>query len=121
MLNNCWHRVCIKAVDNQKLKFEHPCLPALFPGGWMERVKANGGNLLGVNWGEESNESKPFDAVKSIVMTKPGILKYYTMEEVKNHKDDAWFVVKNNVYDGTAFLSAHPGIFELTKADRTLS
>ena len=43
MLNNCWYRLTItKQQDDNSLKFQHPCLPALAKGGWMEEVKSQG-------------------------------------------------------------------------------
>ena len=44
MMNNPWFRITI-ANNNGVLKFEHPTQPALIPGGWMERVKKEGGDL----------------------------------------------------------------------------
>jgi nitrate reductase (NAD(P)H) len=34
-----------------------------------------------------------------------------TLEELRAHdkEDEPWFVVRNEVYDGTAFLEGHPG------------
>ena len=52
MLNNCWHRLTItKQQDGSELIFDHPTVPALTKGGWMEKVKAEGGILTDGFWG----------------------------------------------------------------------
>src|SRR5271170_4784503 len=52
MMNGCWFRVVIHKDVPGKLRFEHPTVPALTPGGWMERTKQAGGDLQDGNWGE---------------------------------------------------------------------
>jgi nitrate reductase (NAD(P)H) len=44
-------------------------------------------------------------------MTKDGIKRLITMEELKAHSgaEEPWFVVAGEVYDGTGFLKDHPG------------
>ncbi|KAM3076831.1 hypothetical protein ACMFMF_004749 [Clarireedia jacksonii] len=115
MMNNPWYRVTI-TKENQSLRFEHPTQPALMPGGWMERVKAQGGNLANGFWGEkmghdEGERSNPIDEKKEIKMTKDGITREISIEELRAHDNDQepWFILNGQVYDGTAFLDAHPG------------
>ena len=80
----------------------------------MERVKAAGGNLLGQDWGE--NETQ-VDVVTlplvhaEISLINISIKAFYTMEEVSKHntEEDCWFIVRNQIYDATPFLKAHPG------------
>lgn len=57
--------------------------------------------------------SKETAKVKKVVvsMIKPGVNRRITMEEVKAHngEKEPWFIVNGEVYDGTGFLSLHPG------------
>lgn len=114
MMNNPWYRVVIHN-EGDSLRFEHPTQPALMPGGWMERVKKEGGNLTNGFWGErlsnESESSTTEEPAKEIVMTNPKISREITLEELREHEGEhePWFVVNGQVYDGTAFLEGHPG------------
>ena len=114
MMNNPWYRITI-AKEGNYLKFEHPTQPALIPGGWMERVKKQGGNLANGFWGEkmggEGEEDGVEEVKKDIKMTKDGLDRNITIDELRKHDTDAnpWFVVNGEVYDGTAFLEGHPG------------
>ncbi|KAA8651830.1 nitrate reductase NiaD [Aspergillus tanneri] len=111
MMNNPWFRVTI-TKENGTLKFEHPTHPTL-PGGWMERVKKSGGNLLNGNWGEIQEGEEPVipEPIKEINMKKDGLKRWINLQEFQNHASDQspWFVVNGEVYDGTAFLEGHPG------------
>jgi nitrate reductase (NAD(P)H) len=113
MMNNPWYRIAITRTDDT-LHFEHPTQPALIPGGWMERVKKAGGNLSNGYWGERFGD-EPAELVeedaKEIKMTKDGLTKAITIDELRQHdkEDSPWFVVNGEVYDGTAFLEGHPG------------
>ncbi|KAK3940674.1 hypothetical protein QBC46DRAFT_341343 [Diplogelasinospora grovesii] len=118
MMNNPWFRVVIHKEDSgHSLRFEHPTQPALMPGGWMERVKKEGGNLSNGLWGEkvsgedDTNTQKEAVAEKEICMTNPKINKDITIDELRKHdgEEHPWFVVNGQVYDGTKFLEAHPG------------
>ncbi|KIW14634.1 hypothetical protein PV08_07418 [Exophiala spinifera] len=114
MMNNPWFRVTI-ALEGECVKFEHPTQPALMPGGWMERVKNAGGNLANGFWGEklEGEEAAVTSnqPTKEISMVKEGLKKTITIDELRKHDgaQSPWFVVKGEVYDGTAFLDEHPG------------
>jgi nitrate reductase (NAD(P)H) len=114
MMNNPWYRVTISKEDDY-LRFEHPTQPALIPGGWMEKVKSKGGNLANGFWGEkiggEGEEERVIEPKKEIKMTKNGLKKNITIDELRKHdaEENPWFVVNGQVYDGTAFLEAHPG------------
>ncbi|RDW92148.1 nitrate reductase [Coleophoma crateriformis] len=113
MMNNPWYRVTISR-DGDYLRFEHPTQPALMPGGWMERVKARGGNLANGFWGEKmggEDEEDVAEEKKEIRMTKDGLDKTITIDELRKHDTDAepWFVINGEVYDGTGFLEDHPG------------
>jgi nitrate reductase (NAD(P)H) len=49
--------------------------------------------------------------VKEIKMTKDGVDKTISIDELRKHDtaESPWFVVNGEVYDGTAFLEGHPG------------
>ncbi|KAL2153099.1 hypothetical protein VTH82DRAFT_4254 [Thermothelomyces myriococcoides] len=115
MMNNPWYRVVIHK-EGDKLRFEHPTQPALIPGGWMERVKKEGGNLTNGFWGEKvgGQDSAPVDEApptKEISMVNEKVNRRITLEELRQHsgEDEPWFVVNGQVYDGTKFLEGHPG------------
>ncbi|RFU35632.1 hypothetical protein B7463_g648, partial [Scytalidium lignicola] len=113
MMNNPWYRISI-TNEGSYLRFEHPTQPALMPGGWMEKVKAEGGDLANGFWGEKmSNEPQTTEVAeeKEITMTKEGLTRTITIDELRSHDQEAspWFVLNGQVYDGTAFLEGHPG------------
>jgi nitrate reductase (NAD(P)H) len=114
MMNNPWFRIAVHREDDI-LRFEHPTQPALMPGGWMERTKKAGGNLTNGYWGEQINGEEPehaaIEEVKEIRMTKDGVDRTISVEELREHDkaESPWFVVNGEVYDGTAFLEGHPG------------
>ncbi|CZT00772.1 hypothetical protein WAI453_009147 [Rhynchosporium graminicola] len=113
MMNNPWYRITI-TKEGEFLHFEHPTQPALMPGGWMEKVKARGGNLANGFWGESmggEEETAVVEEKKEIKMTKDGLGQSINIEELRKHDEDAnpWFVLNGEVYDGTAFLEGHPG------------
>ncbi|KAG7120671.1 hypothetical protein HYQ45_009343 [Verticillium longisporum] len=114
MMNNPWFRVVIHK-EGHELRFEHPTLPALMAGGWMERIKKAGGNLSNGFWGEkiegESEETVVIEPVQEICMTKEGVKRAITIEELRQHagEEAPWFVVNGEVYDGTGYLDGHPG------------
>jgi nitrate reductase (NAD(P)H) len=114
MMNNPWYRITV-TKENHNLCFEHPTQPALIPGGWMEKVKARGGNLANGFWGEKMDGSSSEEIIETeteeVKMTKEGLNNSVTIEELRKHDDEnnVWFVVKGEVYDGTTFLEGHPG------------
>ncbi|KAK4166014.1 hypothetical protein QBC43DRAFT_287353 [Cladorrhinum sp. PSN259] len=117
MMNNPWYRVVIHQ-EGDSLRFEHPTQPALMPGGWMERVKKEGGNLTNGFWGEKlsneeatSSSATDDESSKEIIMTDPKVDREITLEELRAHENETspWFVLNGQVYDGTAFLEGHPG------------
>jgi nitrate reductase (NAD(P)H) len=116
MMNNPWFRVCVHR-EGEMLRFEHPTQPALIPGGWMERVKKDGGDLENGFWGEklagdDASKKKEVEKPKEVNMKKEGVDKMITIDELRKHDredEGSWFVVNGEVYDGTAFFDAHPG------------
>ncbi|GAA5820633.1 hypothetical protein JCM11251_003085 [Rhodosporidiobolus azoricus] len=124
MMNNWWFRVAIhrstNSVGEDTLTFEHPTMPGLQPGGWMERMKENGEDPARPSFVKVSPEdeeiaaqSKQAAAVKksAVVMTKPGVDRKITRAELEAHNKEEmpWFVVHGEVYDGLPFLNDHPG------------
>ncbi|KAI7126270.1 Nitrate reductase [Hortaea werneckii] len=118
MMNNPWFRVVIHHETNdgnKSLRFEHPTQPALIPGGWMERIKKEGGDLANGYWGErlgsDETTGQSVEEEKQVVMTKEGLKNTISIHDLRKHdKEDApWFVVNGEVYDGTTFLKEHPG------------
>ncbi|KAJ5793820.1 Eukaryotic molybdopterin oxidoreductase [Penicillium paradoxum] len=111
MMNNSWFRVTITKEGNT-LKFEHPTHPAK-PGGWMEKVKKTGGDLLNGNWGDRVEGDEPIEPepMKEINMRKEGMNRKINLQELKANStsEKPWFVVNGEVYDGTRFLEGHPG------------
>lgn len=113
MMNNPWFRVTVTR-DGEHLKFEHPTQPALLPGGWMEKVKEAGGDLTNGHWGEQVGAEKtetPIPKTKEVSMTKPGLKRLITVDELRRHDNDQdpWFVMNGEVYQGASFLKEHPG------------
>mmetsp|Transcript_41391 Transcript_41391/g.100458 ORF Transcript_41391/g.100458 Transcript_41391/m.100458 type:complete len:814 (-) Transcript_41391:553-2994(-) len=105
MMNNSYFRIkvlrCLSSEGKPALKFQHPTLagPGNF-GGWFEE------KVLG------PADAPPLPPLpKAAPAPAPAGVKKFTMAEVEKHtgKDDVWFVVRNKVYDGTAFLDDHPG------------
>ncbi|CAF0881394.1 unnamed protein product [Adineta steineri] len=115
MLNNCWHRLTVTKQENSNvLKFNHPTVPALTKGGWMEKVKEEGRELTDGFWGSGSvaatghlQERK----LSTIKMFDESITREITEEELSKHnKDgDAWIAVNEHVYDVSKYLKDHPG------------
>jgi len=111
MMNNPWFRIVI-SMEGDEILFEHPTQPALMPGGWMEKVKKEGGNLLNGHWGERvEGEEVSVPELTEVKMTKDGVVTKINIDELRSHDkpDSPWFVVNGEVYNGTAFLEGHPG------------
>ncbi|KAK0750991.1 nitrate reductase [Schizothecium vesticola] len=114
MMNNPWYRVVIHKEDGM-LRFEHPTQPALLPGGWMERVKKEGGDLTNGFWGDkisgQDNAAPIEEPAQEICMVRADVNREISAQELRDHdgEEHPWFVVNGQVYDGTAFLEGHPG------------
>jgi nitrate reductase (NAD(P)H) len=115
MMNNWWFRTAIHVEDGSKLRFEHPTMAGTTNGGWMERLKEEGQNVLQPVFGNAADkaiqQAPPAPKVAETKMTKDDIKRLITMEELKAHSgaEEPWFVVAGEVYDGTGFLKDHPG------------
>ena len=116
MMNNPWYRVVVHKEGPDVLRFEHPTDPS-GPGGWMERVKSQGGNLTNGFWGEKIGgrealeETVEEEPAKEICMTNDQVNRIISIDELREHESEEqpWFVVNGQVYDGTKFLEGHPG------------
>nr|AAF28059.1 nitrate reductase [Wickerhamomyces anomalus] len=118
MLNNWWYRIAIQpGSQNDEIRFEHPTL-ANKPGGWMDRVKKEGGDILNPNYGErvangeQEEERKPYvDEELQMILNPDKVNIIITKEQLAQHSNeqDPWFIVKGHVFDGTPFLQEHPG------------
>ncbi|UJR38561.1 hypothetical protein I4U23_031227 [Adineta vaga] len=114
MLNNCWHRLTIiQDINTNDLLFQHPTVPGVTKGGWMESIKDQSGNLTDGFWGLRnmnslSLENKSFDNVK---MTNDSITQLITEEELAKHNkdNDVWIAINGQVYDVSEYLKDHPG------------
>ena len=139
MMNNWWYRVAIRKDGPNVIRFEHPVL-ANKKGGWMDRVKSEGGDFLDGNWGEndgagfgrsDSTRRKPVVDTDLQLISNPEKMKVIiTKEEFDKHGKNIldsnlnpWFLVKGLVFDGSSFLDDPPGgaeaLLGVTGADAT--
>ncbi|KAG8850282.1 hypothetical protein FRC20_002092 [Serendipita sp. 405] len=118
MMNNWYFRVAItKGVVEARevLHFEHPTMAGTVAGGWMERLKSTGQDILDPSFGtqsiSQSKEGVPLKASDDAnEMIDPAVTRKITMDELRaQDREKPWFVVKGEVYDGTPFLEEHPG------------
>ncbi|KAJ4863427.1 oxidoreductase molybdopterin binding domain-containing protein [Trichoderma breve] len=127
MMNSWWFRVAVHGENNgQTLRFEHPTVPGNASGGWMQRMKEAGMNPKFPRLGENSPTSSAIaedsskaqgpqadEEAKSVMINPDKVSVLVTAAELAEHADgegpSPWFVVEGHVYDGTGFLSAHPG------------
>lgn len=130
MMNSWWFRVAVhKELGGSALRFEHPAPVAGNATGWMQRMKSSGLSPKYPNFEIDNtkNASAPAHASKRaarqessksdeslqemINPDKASII--ITAAELAQHAgsdaQEPWFVVHGQVYDGTPFLSAHPG------------
>lgn len=94
-------------------------MPGTQPGGWMDRMKQLDLDILNPIFTDTPSaedqeilqQSKQSAKKPEVVMIKEGVDRLISMEELEAHdkEDEPWFVVHGEVYDGTAFLSSHPG------------
>ena len=127
-----WFRVAVhKTEENDQvvLRFEHPTFVGT-SGGWMEvrqsdnqmswtttyppkRMKTSGYDITKPVFGKKRLEERLPDVkpvVEEIPLTKPGVTRKITPEELKKQdRERPWFVVNGEVYDGAPFLNEHPG------------
>ncbi len=122
-MNNWWHRVAIH-YDEAKgtLRFEHPTVAGNASGGWMERLKAEGQDVLHPVFEPskadatvkpaESKAAAPPKVDDMEIMTDPTkVTTKITAQQLFEHANetDPWFVVNGHVFSGKDFLEEHPG------------
>jgi len=123
--SNWWFRVVIHRSTNESgetvLRFEHPTMPGLQPGGWMQRLKDEGLDPSAPSFSATSSTKVESGAAlvapaavalrPPSVMVKPGVDRKITLAELQAHNTESepWFVVEGQVYDGAPFLKDHPG------------
>ncbi|SNX85144.1 probable nitrate reductase [Melanopsichium pennsylvanicum] len=127
MMNSWWFRVAVHREGN-RIRFEHPTLAGNAPGGWMQRMNESGLNPRYPQFGDASKTSSEaakqnaegqiggVGAAEDVlsVMLHPAKKDHtVTVAELAAHADgegpEPWFVVHGHVYDGTGFLTDHPG------------
>ncbi|KAF9239851.1 hypothetical protein BU15DRAFT_46396 [Melanogaster broomeanus] len=114
MMNNWWFRIAVQKTpseDKIELQFEHPTLAGKAKGGWMERMKVERKDILKPSFGKSDSNTKPIELEDEpdIPLTKPGVDRKITLEELKNQdKQQPWIVINGEVYDTTTFLNEHP-------------
>jgi len=85
------------------------------PGGWMQRLKDEGLDPTRPNFSTDSTAKSSSKAEipkpAETVMTKPGVDRKITPAELESEeaKEQAWFVVRGEVYNGSGFFTDHPG------------
>ncbi|CAE6358002.1 unnamed protein product [Rhizoctonia solani] len=118
MMNNWWFRIAIHRVEVENrtiLRFEHPTLAGTASGGWMQRMKEAGQSITNPTFGPiriGANESSTAlsEPAEMISMKNPNVKRMITISELKAQpKEQPWFVVDGEVYDGTSYLADHPG------------
>ncbi|CAE7189663.1 unnamed protein product [Rhizoctonia solani] len=115
-----WFRIAIHRVESKNgiaIRFEHPTLAGTASGGWMQRMKEAGRSVTGPTFGPASVGENQFSfkglqppVPEVISMKNPDVKRMITVAELKAQpKEQPWFVVDGEVYDGTGYLADHPG------------
>ncbi|SPO25657.1 probable nitrate reductase [Ustilago trichophora] len=128
MMNSWWFRVAVIREGTSTIRFEHPTLAGNARGGWMQRMNETGLNPRYPHFGDDNKAEG--DSSKSLTETHDGppiaaqgvmpIMvdpskenRIVTAAELAAHADgegpNPWFIVHGQVYDGTGFLTDHPG------------
>jgi len=78
-----------------------------------QRMKAAGENVTKPVFSDKGKDLAPRvpkPPSDDVCLTKPGINRIITLAELKaQNRQQPWFVVNGEVYDGTPFLQDHPG------------
>jgi hypothetical protein len=117
VMNNWWFRVVVHHnPSDSTLKFEHPTLAGTAAGGWMERLKAEGQDVLRPSFGQQQQTTvgegnKEEKRVEEVKMTKEGVDRKITQEELDAHNSasEPWFVVNG---EGACILLSSLLFFE---------
>ncbi|UZJ56568.1 hypothetical protein CBS101457_005888 [Exobasidium rhododendri] len=120
MMNNWWFRVAVLPDGEDTRKFEHPTQAGNTGGGWMQRLNDEGySNRYPkfANVGDAATNDapkvtpKPKVDVDALMRDESKMKTMISAEDLEAHANDAnpWFIVNGHVYDGTNFLTNHPG------------
>lgn len=131
MMNSWWFRVALyKENSGQTLRFEHPTVPGNASGGWMQRMNEAGAdprhpclkenNLFTgssssptMATAATSRKNQADEDAKSVMINPDKVATIVTTSQFAEHADgegpSPWFIVEGHVYDGTGFLTSHPG------------
>lgn len=95
MMNNPWFRVAIHSDTAGALRFEHPTQAGVLPGGWMQRLKDEGRDILKPEFKDVSAPVAKLEKKVEVKMTSDAVKRTITLEELKAHNspDQPWFVV----------------------------
>lgn len=99
MMNSWYFRVAVlHDASTSTLKFEHPTLAGTAAGGWMERLKAEGQDILRPRFGKQQKtdgEVQEVKKVEEVKMTKDGVDRKISLSELEEHNKvhEPWFVV----------------------------
>lgn len=77
----------------------------------MQRLKDAGQDPAKPTFGTEAVPKLAKPTVAEVSMVNGQVSRKITMQELEAHNkaEEPWFVVKGEVYNGTAFLENHPG------------
>ncbi|KXN90611.1 Nitrate reductase [NADPH], partial [Leucoagaricus sp. SymC.cos] len=115
MMNNWWFRVCIHQLGDGRVRFEHPTMAGIQPGGWMQRLKDEGLDPAKPDFSASASPTIPaartLVKVDEVQMIRPDVNRKISIAELESAeaKEDAWFVVRGEVYKGSGFFDEHPG------------
>lgn len=95
MMNNPWFRVAIHSDVAGALRFEHPTQAGVLPGGWMQRLKDQGRDILKPEFKDVSAPVVKLEKKVEVKMTNDAVKRTITVDELKAHNspDQPWFVV----------------------------
>jgi nitrate reductase (NAD(P)H) len=120
MMNNCHFRVLIHPCRSESgelaLRFEHPTLAGPQPGGWMVKTQET---VEVKKTGTAAAAAAPVAPPASAKLVKGPISKGELAKHCK--ESDCWIAVEGKVYDVTAFLDDHPGVWRVTSSDVRLN
>lgn len=131
MMNSWWFRVALyKENGGRTLRAEHPTVPGNANGGWMQRMNEAGADprhpclkqnnlFTGPSFGSTTatpatpQRIEAGEDTKSVMINPDKAATIVTASQFAEHADgegpSPWFVVEGHVYDGTGFLTSHPG------------
>ncbi len=95
--SNWWFRVAIHRVDGNTVRFEHPTLAGTASGGWMERLKNEGQDILKPKFGRKAPSVPHVQPQgKEVIMKGTHVDRTITVKQLQTHRnaEQPWFVVQ---------------------------